>query len=410
MPRASRTLAVSILAIACSLAAAREWTDSTGKFRVEAELVVVRSGKVILEKPDGTILTIPLDKLSAADQDFLKGQAPGTAENPFTPADSAIGDKPASGGGAFATLPAGDGKPGEVRRFKDLTWGVKSLAFAPSGGLLAAGKPDRAVYVFDLVENSRSEALEKLEILQSVASCRFTPDGSRLLAAGSSGHISIFSVAKDGRLKEVGQFPGHSQEVKCIAVSADGRFALSGSQEPKARYWDIEAGSEVAVFTGFEGPVKACHIAADGRTALATDGATMLEIDLVKREATGRRKLTDSWAAGQAAAFSPDGKLVAAGDTYAIRLFDTQKGKQLPLLQDNEIQWSMTFTPDGTRLLSGGSGKVNVWSIKKPRKIYSYSLGEIGYVQCLAASPDNKHAAAIASREVQVFRLPEAEK
>ena len=45
-------------ALALDVCAGREWNDSTGKFKIEAELVAVRSGKVILEKPDGTVITV----------------------------------------------------------------------------------------------------------------------------------------------------------------------------------------------------------------------------------------------------------------------------------------------------------------------------------------------------------------
>ena len=68
---------------------AREWVDASGKFRIEAELIAVRNGKAILEKPDGSVISIPVDKLSVADQAFLKNQsAPATPPTvlPATPA------------------------------------------------------------------------------------------------------------------------------------------------------------------------------------------------------------------------------------------------------------------------------------------------------------------------------------
>lgn len=55
-----------------STIAAREWIDATGRFRIEAELVAVRGDKVILEKKDGSLATVPLSQLSANDQKFLK--------------------------------------------------------------------------------------------------------------------------------------------------------------------------------------------------------------------------------------------------------------------------------------------------------------------------------------------------
>lgn len=57
--------------------------------------------------------------------------------------------------------------------------------------------------------------------------------------------------------------------------------------------------------------------------------------------------------------------MIAVGDSYNIRLWSTQTGRELKPLVGNEIQWSMEFSPDGSRLLSGGNGKVNVWDTKK---------------------------------------------
>jgi hypothetical protein len=311
---------------------------------------------------------------------------------------------------AFA---AGNNLGSEVCRFTDLSWGVDSLAFSPSGNFLAAGKPDRALLLFDIANKGRLDSQEKLELLQAVKSCIFTPSGSHLLAAGRSGHISVYEVSKDGRLKECGQFVGHSKEVNCLAVSNDGRFALSGSHEKKVRYWEIATGREQAVFANFEGPVKACYIARNGRTGMATDGATLVHIDLIRKEVSRTRRLTSSWASGQAAAISADGLHVAAGDSGGIRLFNLNSVGEMPPLEESETQWAMSFTPDGSRLVSGGHGKVNVWDVRSKRKIAAIATAGTGYVQCLATSPDNKHVAAIpgsAGQDLQVFRLPGPER
>lgn len=52
----------------------RTWSDATGKFRIEAELVKVADGKVELRRKDGQNVTVPLDKLSKDDQDYLAQQ------------------------------------------------------------------------------------------------------------------------------------------------------------------------------------------------------------------------------------------------------------------------------------------------------------------------------------------------
>ncbi len=49
----------------------RTWTSKTGKFKVRAKLRGVEDGKVKLEKEDGTVIVVPLSRLSEADQRFL---------------------------------------------------------------------------------------------------------------------------------------------------------------------------------------------------------------------------------------------------------------------------------------------------------------------------------------------------
>lgn len=51
---------------------ARTWTDDTGKFRIEADFVGVRGGKVLLKKQNGITIGVPINRLSVADRRFLQ--------------------------------------------------------------------------------------------------------------------------------------------------------------------------------------------------------------------------------------------------------------------------------------------------------------------------------------------------
>jgi hypothetical protein len=53
---------------------ARTWNDSTGRYRVEAELRDVAADHVSLEKADGTVVQVPLDRLSSADQQYVRSE------------------------------------------------------------------------------------------------------------------------------------------------------------------------------------------------------------------------------------------------------------------------------------------------------------------------------------------------
>jgi len=68
-------LSCGLLLVAVSSSWAREWTDSTGKFSVEAELVEVQGEKVILKKADGSVLAVAIARLSEADQQYVTTHA-----------------------------------------------------------------------------------------------------------------------------------------------------------------------------------------------------------------------------------------------------------------------------------------------------------------------------------------------
>lgn len=56
----------------------RKWTDNTRKNTIEASLVELKQGKVHLKKADGTVISLPLNKLSKANQEYVKATFPET--------------------------------------------------------------------------------------------------------------------------------------------------------------------------------------------------------------------------------------------------------------------------------------------------------------------------------------------
>lgn len=52
----------------------REWSDATGQFKLTARLISVADGKAKLEKKDGSVVNVPVDKLNESDQKFLAQQ------------------------------------------------------------------------------------------------------------------------------------------------------------------------------------------------------------------------------------------------------------------------------------------------------------------------------------------------
>ena len=65
----------------------RTWTDSTGRFTIEASLVSAEGEQVLLERADGTMVRIDLEKLSAVD---LNPQQEEWSFEPVSPASPAF--------------------------------------------------------------------------------------------------------------------------------------------------------------------------------------------------------------------------------------------------------------------------------------------------------------------------------
>lgn len=58
--------------VGLSVIEARTWTDSTGKYQLEADFVDFNDGKVLLTRGDAQIIAIELSQFSQADQQYVR--------------------------------------------------------------------------------------------------------------------------------------------------------------------------------------------------------------------------------------------------------------------------------------------------------------------------------------------------
>lgn len=78
-----------------------------------------------------------------------------------------------------------------------------------------------------------------------VRSVAFSPDGRLLASAGSDRTIRLWDPALGGA---VGALEGHEDNVREVAFSPDGATLASASNDRTVRIWDVASGRALRVF------------------------------------------------------------------------------------------------------------------------------------------------------------------
>lgn len=222
----------------------------------------------------------------------------------------------------------------------------------------------------------------------------WSPDGRHILTGSGDRTLKLWD-ARTG--KEIRSYQWHTDWVKAVEFSRDGKLALSaGGHDGTARLWDIATGAELLKVgeekVGEGKPeMKSASISPDGRVLLtaADGGAVRLW------EAKTGRPIRSIRGGGRIAAFSPDGRLIAgAMDTGSLSLWDAATGALVRpferIVSPGEIVDSIAFSPDGSHVLTAGwDNTLRLWSVALGRQVRNF-VGHTKYVTSARFSPDGR--------------------
>ncbi|KAK4870121.1 hypothetical protein LT330_005175 [Penicillium expansum] len=189
---------------------------------------------------------------------------------------------------------------------------------------------------------------------------------------------------------ELQAFEGHSDEVRSVAFSPDGRLLVSGS-DTIIRVWDVTTGTLQQTCTGHSYAVLSVSFSPNGRLlASGSDDGTLRLWDVT----TGVLQQTFNHNLDQvfSVAFSPDSRLIASGSYDPIvRLWDTMTGVlQQTFKGHSDSVRSVGFSPNGRLLASGSDDEsVPLWDTTLGT-IQHILKGHTDWVRSVAFSPNGR--------------------
>jgi WD40 repeat protein/serine/threonine protein kinase len=190
-------------------------------------------------------------------------------------------------------------------------------------------------------------------------------------------------------------FRAHAARINTIALTADTRLALTGSDDKTLGLWKLEDGSCVRVFQGHEDGVNSVAISLDAENAISgsSDGAVRL---WKVRTGDCLGVLSGHTSEVNSVTFSPDARqALSCSNDHTIRVWDVTQKKCLRVLKGHtHYVRKVLFSPDASQAVSAGWDKtLRVWNLASGECIHEL-IGHSEVIDALALSPGGRYAAS----------------
>jgi WD40 repeat protein len=231
----------------------------------------------------------------------------------------------------------------------------------------------------------------------SVETLAVSPDGEWLATGSDDGTARLWPTGDPNGTPII--LSGHTGEIVAMAFEPGGAWLATGSEDATVRLWSVgNVADRPRILEGHEGPIVTLAISPDGHW-LATGGddatARLWRVDRVDADPVLLQGHTDKI---ESLAFSPDGDwLASAGDDGTARLWRLDELHKDPIVlagHEDQIE-ALAFSPDGQWLATGGYDRTTrIWSVNDAGVPPIVLGGFSDAVAALAFSPDSRWLSA----------------
>lgn len=268
------------------------------------------------------------------------------------------------------------------------SWALEFSGRSPTA--LARAGNAAEVWVFDV---ETGQLLHTLSLHTGhISAVAMTADGRLAVSGGEDGRVVAWHP-RDRRIVQL--FTSPRDHVYYVAVSEDGRLALSGTADGVVAAWDIGSGRTIGRWEAHSGAVLDVAVSADRRYGLSRGQDVSVKIwDLREGELRWVLRGHDEWIG--AARLSEDSRFVVTGGAdAAVRVWRTADGQcEVMLNGHTDAVVDVLPSQDARRLLSCSvDGTVRLWDVPGARCLHVLA-GHTGVVRSLAVTPDFRLAAS----------------
>lgn len=278
-----------------------------------------------------------------------------------------------------------------------------TIEYSDSGDQLVLNYGSRGIA---LVNNADETIITSSASLSTDARAVVSPDGTKFIAANTSGTVLIWDATVEAEPMEL---EGHTERVYDLAISPDGSLLVSASQDDSFIVWDLNSGELLQQFMQPEDDssnldVYALAFTPDGSTLITGHRNKVRFWDVASRAMTGE---AETGASVTDIRVAPSGEQFAvrtSSNPLAVQLFNIDGTPVATTNYHNGVIYAADFSPDSAVMsFSDGDRFLYMWDtatageINTATKLEDGATTGISNTENIVFSSDNSVLATLGS-------------